>query len=184
LFLRYAVPPIDVALGLVIPINCFIDWIFLIPVPTTQRFEIVLETVIESIDRAEAVVKRFAEASGFDQDEVHRIGMAVREGTINAYNYGNRQDRRKKILLIMELEESSADSRMVVRLVDEGPGFDLNDIPDPLAEENLLRTSGRGIFLIRAFMDDFSVLRGSTGGAEVVMTKKLPHSVHERRRSH
>lgn len=151
---------------------------------TTQRFEIVLETVIESVDRAELVVKRFAEASGFDEDEVHRIGMAVREGTINAYNYGNRQDRRKKILLVLELEERREDTRMVVRLVDEGTGFDLSDIPDPLAEENLLRTSGRGIFLIRAFMDDFSVQRGSNGGAEVIMTKKLPPSVHERRRPH
>ena len=110
--------------------------------------------------------------------------MAVREGTINAYNYGNRQDRRKKILLIVELEESREESRMVVRLLDEGAGFELSDIPDPLAEENLLRTSGRGIFLIRAFMDDFSVQRGSNGGAEVIMAKKLPHSVRERRRAH
>jgi serine/threonine-protein kinase RsbW len=153
-------------------------------VATTQRFEVALETVIESIDRAEDVVKRFAQATGFDEDEVHRIGMAVREGTINAYNYGNRQDRRKKIMLIVELEESREESRMIVRVLDEGTGFDLSDIPDPLAEENLLRTSGRGIFLIRAFMDDFSVQRGSNGGAEVIMTKKLPPSTHHRKHAH
>ena len=66
---------------------------------------------------------------------------------------------------------------MVVRIGDEGPGFDLSQVPDPLAEENLLRTSGRGIFLIKAFMDEFSVQRGPKGGAEIVMAKKLPQHV-------
>ena len=145
---------------------------------TTQRVEIALETVIESVDRAENIVKRFAEASGFAEDDVFRIGMAVREGTINAYNHGNRQDRRKKILLVVELEES----RMVVLLQDEGAGFDLEEVPDPLAEENLLRTSGRGIFLIRSFMDDFVVRRASNAGAQIVMSKKLPGSTHSESR--
>jgi len=142
-------------------------------VATTQSLEVTLETLIESIDLAERIVKRVAEASGFDEDDVHRIGMAVREGVINAYNYGNSQERDKKIVLTVELEGE----KMVVHIADEGPGFDLSDVPDPLAEENLLRTSGRGIFLIKAFMDEFSVQRGPKGGAEIVMTKKLPQSV-------
>ena len=64
-----------------------------------QRLEVKLETLIESIDLAENIVKRVAEASGFDEDDIHKIGMAVREGVINAYNYGNSQERDKKILL-------------------------------------------------------------------------------------
>jgi len=59
-------------------------------------------------------------------------------------------------------------------VLDEGAGFKLSDVPDPLAEENLLSTSGRGIFLMRAFMDEFDVISGRTGGAEIVMSKKLP----------
>jgi serine/threonine-protein kinase RsbW len=59
-------------------------------------------------------------------------------------------------------------------VMDEGKGFRLTDVPDPLAEENLLSTSGRGIFLMRAFMDEFDVVPGSSGGAEIVMSKKLP----------
>lgn len=143
------------------------------PVPTTQSLEVTLETLIESIDLAESIVKRVAEASGFDEDDVHKIGMAVREGVINAYNYGNSQERQKKILLTVEFEGE----KMVVHVTDEGPGFDLSQVPDPLAEENLLRTSGRGIFLIKAFMDEFSVQRGPNGGAEIVMAKKLPQTV-------
>jgi serine/threonine-protein kinase RsbW len=142
-------------------------------VATIQRLEVKLETLIESIDLAENIVKRVAEASGFDEDDIHKIGMAVREGVINAYNYGNSQERDKKITLIVEFEGE----KMVVRIGDEGPGFDLSQVPDPLAEENLLRTSGRGIFLIKAFMDEFSVQRGPNGGAEIVMAKKLPQHV-------
>jgi len=143
------------------------------PVATTQSLEVTLETLIESIDLAESIVKRVAEASGFDEDDVHKIGMAVREGVINAYNYGNSQQREKKIVLTVEFEGE----KMVVHVTDEGPGFDLSQVPDPLAEENILRTSGRGIFLIKAFMDEFSVQRGPNGGAEIVMAKKLPQSV-------
>jgi serine/threonine-protein kinase RsbW len=63
---------------------------------------------------------------------------------------------------------------MTIHVLDEGRGFNLADVPDPLAEENLLSTSGRGIFLMRAFMDEFDVLTGQNGGAEIVMSKKLP----------
>jgi serine/threonine-protein kinase RsbW len=70
-----------------------------------------------------------------------------------------------------------------VHVVDEGCGFELSDVADPLAEENLLRTSGRGIFLMRAFMDDLAVRRGPTGGADLVLSKKLPHRVSGNGRS-
>jgi serine/threonine-protein kinase RsbW len=138
----------------------------------THRIEITLETLLESVDLAESICMRIAEAAGFSEEELHKIGMAVREGVINAYNYGNCQDKKKKIHLAVEFDVET----MVVHIVDEGCGFELSDVEDPLAEENLLRTSGRGIFLMRAFMDDLAVRRGPTGGADLVMVKKLPHS--------
>ena len=139
----------------------------------TQRIEVMLETLLESVDLAESISMRVAEAAGFPEEEVHKIGMAVREGVINAYNYGNCQDRGKKIMLAVEFEPET----MIVHIVDEGCGFELSEVADPLAEENLLRTSGRGIFLMRAFMDDLAVRRGPTGGADLVLSKKLPHHV-------
>jgi serine/threonine-protein kinase RsbW len=138
-----------------------------------QRLEVTLDTQLESVDLAENIVTRVAEAAGFGEDDLHKLGMAVREGVINAYNYGNCQDRRKKIRLAVEFEAET----MIVHVVDEGCGFELSDVEDPLAEENLLRTSGRGIFLMRAFMDGLAVRKASTGGADLVMSKKLPHRV-------
>ncbi|MGB7437768.1 MAG: ATP-binding protein, partial [Candidatus Acidiferrum sp.] len=66
--------------------------------------------------------------------------------------------------------------KMIIHVMDEGKGFKLADVPDPLAEENLLSTSGRGIFLKRTFMDEFDVVAGRTGGAEIIMAKKIPTS--------
>ena len=138
----------------------------------TQRLEVTLDTQMESVDLAESIVTRVAEAAGFDEDDIHKLGMSVREGVVNAYNYGNCQDPRKKILLSVEFEGEC----MIVHIVDEGCGFELNDVPDPLAEENLLRTSGRGIFLMRAFMDELAVRRGPKGGADLMLCKKLPQA--------
>ena len=137
----------------------------------SRRLEVALDTRLESVDLAENLVMRAAEEAGFGADDIHKFGMAVREGVINAYKYGNCEDCRKKIQLTIELDGG----KMVVHVLDEGCGFDLEDVPDPLAEENLLRTSGRGLFLVRAFMDDLTVQRRPRGGADVAMSKRLPH---------
>jgi serine/threonine-protein kinase RsbW len=96
--------------------------------------------------------------------------MSVREGVINAFHYGNQERPEKKIYLAVDLTSD----KMVIHVLDEGKGFNLGDVPNPLAEENLLSTSGRGIFLMRSFMDEFAVVPGRTGGAEIIMSKKLP----------
>jgi serine/threonine-protein kinase RsbW len=139
----------------------------------THRLEVTLQTLLESVDLAENIVVGVAEAAGFGGEDVHKIGMAVREGVVNAYNYGNQQDQSKKISITVEF----APEKMVIRILDEGPGFELNEVPDCLAEENLMRASGRGLFLMRAFMDDFQVHRNPAGGAELVMVKNLPAPV-------
>jgi serine/threonine-protein kinase RsbW len=136
----------------------------------TQRVEVTLETLLDSVALAEDICVRIASNLGFDDDDCHKIGMSVREGVINAYKYGNASERGKKIYLIIELEPE----KLIIHVHDQGRGFDLQDVPDPLAEENLLKTSGRGIFLMRTFMDEFDVRRSTRGGAELVMAKRYP----------
>jgi serine/threonine-protein kinase RsbW len=136
----------------------------------TKHLEMTLETQVESVNLAEEMCLRVAEAAGFGEDDCYRIGMSVREGVINAFHYGNQERPEKKIHLAVDLTPD----KMIIHVLDEGVGFKLADVPDPLAEENLLSTSGRGIFLMRAFMDEFDVVPGRTGGAEIVMSKKLP----------
>lgn len=135
-----------------------------------KHLEVTLETQVESVNLAEEMCLRVAEAAGFGEDDCYRIGMSVREGVINAFHYGNQERPDKKIHLAVDL----TGDKMIIHVLDEGTGFRLSDVPDPLAEENLLSTSGRGIFLMRSFMDEFDVVPGRTGGAEIVMSKKLP----------
>jgi serine/threonine-protein kinase RsbW len=136
----------------------------------TKRVEVTLETQLESVDLGENITVRVAEAAGFGEEDRYRIGIAVREGLINAVVYGNLEQRAKKIYLTLDLEPA----RFVIHILDEGLGFDLSAVPDPTSEENLLKNSGRGILLMRAFMDEFDVVRGRTGGAEVIMSKRFP----------
>lgn len=116
-----------------------------------NRIEVVMETLLDSVSLAEGITERVARAAGFNDDDCLKIGMSVREGVINAFRYGNQEQRHKKIHLIFEVKEE----KFVVHILDQGRGFDLRQVPDPLAEENLLKTSGRGIFLMRTFMDEF-----------------------------
>ena len=139
--------------------------------PETKHLEVTLETHVESVNLAEEMCLRVAESAGFGEDDCYRIGMSVREGVINAFHYGNQERPDKKIHLAVDLTPD----KMIIHVLDEGKGFDLSHVPDPLAQENLLSTSGRGIFLMRAFMDELAVRSGPHGGAELIMTKQIPH---------
>jgi serine/threonine-protein kinase RsbW len=134
-----------------------------------QRFEVTLETLIESIALAEELGVRLAALAGFGDDDQYKIGLAVHEGVMNAFQSGNKQRRERKIHVIFELHED----KLVVHVVDQGAGFRLEDVPDPRDDENVLGDSGRGVLLMKAFMDEVDVLSSSAGGAELIMAKRL-----------
>jgi len=129
--------------------------------------EKVLESTLESVDSAEQTVISEAEALGFDEDDLHRVGIALRECMVNAVVHGNRYNARKKVhLKVIRTPES-----LTVVIGDEGDGFDPTAVPDPLAGENLLRGSGRGVMLMQALMDEFQISKRSPQGTEVKMVK-------------
>lgn len=136
-----------------------------------EKTQTTLDSTLDSVDAAEAFVVEEAQKAGFDEDEQHQIGMSVRECMVNAVVHGNRYSNKKKVHLDVE----RGDEGLVVTIGDEGDGFDLNSLPDPLAPENLMRQSGRGLLLIRAFMDDFDLHSRPGGGTEVRLVKKLAH---------
>lgn len=128
-----------------------------------------LDSTLESVDEAENVVVRMAGQAGLEEDDLHALGMAVREAAVNAVVHGNRYNARKKV----HLKVSRSPERLLVLIADEGEGFALDSIADPLAPENLLRQSGRGLLLIRAFVDEFEILRRQPRGTEVRLVKYL-----------
>jgi serine/threonine-protein kinase RsbW len=130
-------------------------------------------STLESVDSAEEEILRAAAEAGFDEDEQHRIGMAVRECMVNAVVHGNRYNRNKQV----HVRAHAGDGRFTIQITDQGEGFEIQEVPDPLDEGNLLRHSGRGLFLMGAFMDDVKVrkagLPGTEAGTEVTLVKNL-----------
>ncbi len=135
---------------------------------TAMRVSHSLESTLDSVNRAEEVAAEFATKLGFDEETVNRISMAVREATVNAVLHGNHYDPTKKMTVGFE----STGKSLVITVADEGKGLDPERIPNPLAPENLLKQSGRGIFLIRAFMDDVRI-RNLEPGTELTMIKNV-----------
>ncbi|MDQ2898941.1 MAG: ATP-binding protein [Acidobacteriota bacterium] len=133
----------------------------------TEAVDQFLESTLDSVDIAESLAMDAAEKAGFDEDDLHKIGMAVRECMVNAVVHGNRYNENKKV----HFRVSADAKRLTIWIVDQGEGFEASELPDPLAEENLLRHSGRGLFLIRAFMDDLRIQKAVPSGTEVILIK-------------
>lgn len=139
------------------------------PVAMRQsRVSYTLDSTLETVNSAEATASEMASDAGFGDDDVMKIAMAVREAAVNAVLHGNAYDPGKKVIL--DFEQTGKD--LVITIRDQGKGIDLNAIPDPLAPENLLKTSGRGIFLIRSFMDEVQINPSQTG-TEIKLVKHV-----------
>ena len=127
-------------------------------------------STFEMLDFVQVVSDHVGQTLGLDDDTQHYVGVAIRECVINAIKHGNRNDSNKHVFV----EFSIADRVLSIRVRDQGEGFDPDTLSDPLAPENLLKASGRGIFLIRSFMDDVQLGSAPEGGMEVRMIKRVP----------
>ena len=136
-------------------------------------------STFDMLDLVQVVSDHVGRQAGLDEEALHWVGVAVRESVINAIKHGNGNDAGKRVHVeFTPLETAAPPQGIVIRVRDEGPGFDPSTLPDPLAPENLLKASGRGIFLMRSFMDELTLRRAPEGGMEVVMVKRvLPQRV-------
>jgi serine/threonine-protein kinase RsbW len=136
---------------------------------TPEAVERLMDSTLESVDNAEELAVGLAERAGVDEDDLMKVGMAVRESMVNAVVHGNRYNANKKV----RFSVAANPEHFIVRIADEGEGFDFAAVPDPLAPENLMKTSGRGLFLIRSLMDDLQVRQLESGGTELTLIKNL-----------
>lgn len=135
---------------------------------SAHRVSYTLESTLETVNSAEEVASRMAAEAGFGDEDVMKIGMAVREAAVNAVLHGNAYDPGKKVAVAIE----RTPRELVIVIRDQGKGLDVSKIPDPLAPENLMKTSGRGIFLIRSFMDEVEIHPSPTG-TEIKLIKHV-----------
>ena len=130
-------------------------------------------SAFEMVDFVQVVTDHVARGVGLDEDARHWVGVAIRESVINAIKHGNGNDANKHVFVEFETADDGDAHELRIRVRDQGEGFDPAAVADPLAPENLLKSSGRGIFLIRNFMDDVRLQRAPEGGMEIRMTKRV-----------
>ncbi len=138
----------------------------------SERIEITISSRFENIELVQVIAEHLCENAGVDEDGSHWIGMAVREAVANAIKHGNKLDVGKKVFAAFELQGLELE----ITISDEGAGFDPETVSDPLNPQNLMKTSGRGIFYMKTFMDEVHYSFRTGGGTSLVMTKNLSKS--------
>ncbi|MBV8202208.1 MAG: ATP-binding protein [Acidobacteria bacterium] len=142
-----------------------------------KSFHLAIGSRFENIELVQLVLKDTLDQLGLDDDNRHWIDVAVREAVANAIKHGNLQDPAKQVHVDLALEGSEgkegSEDWLIIRVQDEGIGFDPAELEDPLAPENLLKPNGRGIFYMKSFMDDIQYGVRPGGGTVVTMRKRL-----------
>ena len=133
------------------------------------EIEVMLPSALDNLDLVQSLTDSVAAFMKFDEDSTHWIGMSVREAVTNAIQHGNKLDPGKKV----EIYYGMTPECLTISVRDQGCGFQLEKIPDPLHGDNILKPSGRGIFYMRTFMDEVDFRTLATGGTEVHMVKML-----------
>lgn len=132
-----------------------------------------LSSRFENIEMAQNLCAKLLDGAGagveLSDETRHWILMALREALANAIKHGNAQDRSKRVHLEMDV----VDKVLKIRIRDEGEGFDPEKVDDPLAPENRFKTSGRGIFYMKTFMDEVRFQKADGGGTEIFLSKNL-----------
>ncbi|HMD33788.1 MAG TPA: ATP-binding protein [Vicinamibacterales bacterium] len=142
----------------------------------SQIVKLEFTSSFEMLDFVQVVCDYVSRGIGLDEDSSHWVSVAIRESVINAIKHGNRNDERKHVFVDFETSTPAAGPELTIRVRDQGEGFEPEEVADPLAPENLLKSSGRGIFLIRNFMDDVRLQKVPQGGMQISMTKRVPQT--------
>jgi serine/threonine-protein kinase RsbW len=136
---------------------------------TEQTTRLVLPSHIEAVGEAAAALTDFVKTCGFDEQTAFGVDMALREAVTNAVVHGNQEDETKSV----EVAFSCLGNALEIEISDQGEGFDPAGVPDPTEPANILKTSGRGIFLMRSFMDGVEWFARPEGGTTVRMLKRF-----------
>lgn len=141
----------------------------LIPGREHRSYRSIPETVAE----VDILLDERLRAAGFPDDMMADVAVSVSEIVNNAVIHGNKRDPEKQVLLDLEIQPD----RVRISVQDEGPGFDPDALPDPVASVNLMREVGRGLFIVRAYMDEVHFQKVGSQGLRITLVKILPDGI-------
>jgi len=136
---------------------------------TENKQTISLRSSPDQLTAVDDAVERWLRKQDVPEDTIMDLALAVSELVNNAIEHGNERDPEKKFIVVL----CSRQGEIEISVTDEGHGFDPDDLPDPLDDENLLKPSGRGLFIIKSLVDQIQFSFSPGGGTTVIVTKKI-----------
>jgi serine/threonine-protein kinase RsbW len=134
-----------------------------------NSFYLEIDSDPNNLITVEEFVNYFAIELGINKEKLPGLLLSVTEATTNAIIHANKCDRDKKVKINVIIENN----KLIITVKDEGPGFDPQNVPDPTSPENLLKDSGRGLYLMKVYMDDVKY-KVTPEGTETILTLNLP----------
>jgi len=134
-----------------------------------RTFELTIPSKLEELEAVQRLISQAASAFGLTEDMAYWMELTISESVINAIRHGNQFDPTKKARLAISFDGENVE----VVVEDQGEGFSLDELADPTRDENLLKPCGRGILIIRSFMDEVSLTRREGGGTRLHMLKRV-----------
>jgi serine/threonine-protein kinase RsbW len=135
---------------------------------TEPKYYLEIESTPNNLITVEEFVNYFSVELGLDQEKINGLLLSVTEATTNAIIHGNKNNKLKLVRISVFVENST----LTIKIKDEGKGFDPLIVPDPTDPENLLKDSGRGLYLMRVYMDGLSY-NYTPEGTETILTLKI-----------
>ncbi len=140
------------------------------------KYTITFPSHTKYLEKAEAITVQIAQEANFDNSCIDDFAIAITELFNNAVHHGNKQDPKKQVTLTYRLLTNG----LQISVKDQGRGFNPDTLKDPVAPENLLAESGRGIYLVKHLMDDIQ-FKIDDNGTEVIVFKALHKPLTTRR---
>jgi serine/threonine-protein kinase RsbW len=140
-----------------------------------SEIRLAIGSSLDNLELVQMVVQETLARLDLSTDATYEIGMAVREAVANAIQHGNQNRPEKRVFIDLGFNQGE----VVIRVADEGEGFDLERVRNPLADENLLRPNGRGILFMREFVDEIDYTFNRDGGTVVTLRKRIGETLSE-----
>ena len=133
-----------------------------------NKFELSLKSNRSEVRKFEELLEKANREFGLAMEKFINFQIACSEALINAIVHGNKEDESKHVYLSIEYNEVT----LTCRIKDEGKGFDIDALPDPTSQENLLKESGRGIFIMKSLVDEFHCNSSPNGTEFILIARK------------
>ncbi len=124
-----------------------------------KEIRISIKSNLTELVKMEKLSRKIAKQTHLSEDQRDNLSIAVTEAVGNAIVHGNKKDPNKKVEIIFEIQND----QIQISVIDEGSGFNLEQLADPLDPDNVMKESGRGIFILKTLMDDVDFIFSAKG---------------------